>query len=189
MVGSPDDVLAKLQEAGRKNLGDFMTFEVVPDDDHPEIQNDGMQYDGLRFRTGCKLAGKLYGQAFGVDVAFGDPILGEPEVVVAEDVLAFAGIAPPTLRLYRIETHIAEKLHAYLRARRRGSSTLVETAEPAARHRPRARGSRCPRHARWPIGPEARPVARAPPRGVPSLRHLEGRERGSALMVRFNSRR
>jgi len=32
---------------------------------------------------------------------------------VAEDVLAFAGIAPPTLRLYPIETHIAEKLHAY----------------------------------------------------------------------------
>jgi len=51
--------------------------------------------------------------AFGVDVAFGDPILGEPEVVVAEDVLAFAGIAPPTLRLYPIESHIAEKLHAY----------------------------------------------------------------------------
>jgi len=81
MVGSPDDVLAKLQEAGRQNLGDFMAFEVGPDDDHPEIQNDGMQYDGLRFRAECKLAGKLYGQPFGVDVAFGDPILGEPEVV------------------------------------------------------------------------------------------------------------
>jgi len=26
------------------------------------------------------LAGKLYGQPFGVDIAFGDPILGEPEV-------------------------------------------------------------------------------------------------------------
>jgi len=90
MVGSPDDVLAKLQEAGRKNLSDFMTFEVVPDDDHPEIQNDGMQYDGLRFRAECKLAGKVYGQPFGVDVTFGDPILGEPEVVVADDVLAFA---------------------------------------------------------------------------------------------------
>src|SRR5690606_15471998 len=66
MVGSPEDVLAKLQEAGRRNLGDFMTFEVGPDDGHPEIQNDGMQYDGLRFRAECKLAGKLYGQPFGV---------------------------------------------------------------------------------------------------------------------------
>jgi hypothetical protein len=40
-----------------------------------------------------------YGQSFGVDVAFGDPMLGEPEAVVAEDMLAFPGIAPPTLSL------------------------------------------------------------------------------------------
>jgi hypothetical protein len=146
MVGSPEDVLAKLQEAGRKNLGDFMAFEVGPDDDHPEIQNNGMQYDGLRFRAECKLAGKLYGQPFGVDVAFGDPILGEPEVVVAEDVLAFAGIAPPTLRLYPIETHLAEKLHAYTMPRLRPNSrvkdlpdiALLATAQPIDAKRLRA---------------------------------------------------
>ncbi|MCC6999856.1 MAG: nucleotidyl transferase AbiEii/AbiGii toxin family protein [Deltaproteobacteria bacterium] len=113
VLGSPDDLLAKLQETARRELGDFMTFEVGPDEDTPAILNDGTQYEGRRFRAECRLAGKLYGQPFGVDVAFGDPILGEPEVVVAEDVLAFAGIAPPTLRLYPIETHIAEKLHAY----------------------------------------------------------------------------
>jgi hypothetical protein len=61
MVGSPDDILARLQEAGRRDLGDFLTFEVGPDQDHPEIQNDGMQYDGLRFRAESKLAGKVYG--------------------------------------------------------------------------------------------------------------------------------
>lgn len=126
MMGSPDGVLAKLQETARRDLGDFMTFEVGPDDDHPEIQNDGMQYDGLRFRAECRLAGKLYGQPFGVDVAFGDPILGEPEVVVAEDVLAFAGIAPPTLRIYPIETHIAEKLHAYTMPRARPNSRVKD---------------------------------------------------------------
>ena len=72
-----------------------------------------MQYDGLRFRAECRLAGKVYGQPFGVDVAFGDPILGEPDVVAAEDLLAFAGIAPPQLRLYPVATHVAEKLHAH----------------------------------------------------------------------------
>jgi hypothetical protein len=131
MMGSPDGVLAKLQETARRDLGDFMTFEVGPDDDHPEIQNDGMQYDGRRFRAECKLAGKLYGQPFGVDVAFGDPILGEPEVVVAEDVLAFAGIAPPTLRLYPIETHIAEKLHAYTMPRARPNSRVKDLPDLA----------------------------------------------------------
>jgi hypothetical protein len=117
LIGSSGGILAKLQQTARRDLGDFMTFEVAADEDRPEIQNDGMQYEGLRFRAECKLAGKLYGQPFGVDVAFGDPILGEPEVVVAKDVLAFAGIAPPTLRMYPIETHIAEKLHAFTRSR------------------------------------------------------------------------
>ena len=131
LMGSPDDILAKLQDAGRRNLGDFMTFEVGPDDKHPEIQNDGMQYDGLRFRAECRLAGKVYGQPFGVDVAFGDPILGEPEVVVADDVLAFAGIAPPTLRLYPVATHIAEKLHAYTMPRSRPNSRVKDLPDLA----------------------------------------------------------
>ncbi len=131
MIGSPDDVLAKLQEVGRRDLDDFMTFEVVPDEDHPEIQNDGTQYDGRRFRAECKLAGKLYGQPFGVDVALGDPIFGEPEVVVAKDVLAFAGIAPPTLRLYPIETHVAEKLHAYTMPRPRPNSRVKDLPDLA----------------------------------------------------------
>lgn len=131
IMGAPDDVLSKLQEAGRRDLGDFMLFEVGPDQDHPEIQNDGMQYDGLRFRAECKLAGKLYGQPFGVDVAFGDPVLGEPEIVVAEDVLAFVGIAPPRLRLYPVETHIAEKLHAYTMPRLRPNSRVKDLPDLA----------------------------------------------------------
>jgi hypothetical protein len=94
VIGSQDTVLAKLQETGRRDLGDFMTFEVTPDTERPTIQNDGMQYEGLRFRAECRLAGKPYGQRFGVDVAFGDPILGNPTTVTADDLLGFAGIAP-----------------------------------------------------------------------------------------------
>ena len=131
VMGSSDNILAKLQEAARRDLGDFLTFEVGPDEDHPEIQNDGMPYAGLRFRAQCKLAGKLYGQPFGVDVGFGDPILGEPEVVVAADTLAFAGIAPPRLRLYPLETHIAEKLHAYTMPRPRPNSRVKDLPDIA----------------------------------------------------------
>lgn len=146
LVGSPEEVLAKLQEAGRRDLGDFMTFEVVLDDQHPDIQNEGMQYDGQRFRAECKLAGRLYGQRFGVDVAFGDPIFGEVEERIADDLLAFAGIPPPKLRLYPIETHIAEKLHAYSLPRPYPSSrvkdlpdlALLATARPLDARRLRA---------------------------------------------------
>jgi predicted nucleotidyltransferase component of viral defense system len=146
LVGAPEDILAKLAQAGRRDLGDFMTFEVAPDEEHPEIQNDGMPYDGLRFRAECKLAGRLYGHRFGVDVVFGDPIFGEPEERIAEDVLAFAGIPPPKLRVYPIETHIAEKLHAYTMPRPYPNSrvkdlpdlALLATAQPLEATRLRA---------------------------------------------------
>jgi hypothetical protein len=131
VTGASDRLLASLQEAGRQDLGDFMTFEVNPDPEHPTIETDGMQYEGQRFRAECRLAGKLYGQRFGVDVAFGDPIFGEPDVVTAEDVLDFAGVAPPTLRLYPIETHIAEKLHAYTMPRARANTRVKDLPDIA----------------------------------------------------------
>jgi hypothetical protein len=131
LTGPPEGFLARLQEAARCDLGDFLTFEVGLDGEHPDIQNDGMQYDGMRFRTECKIAGKIYGQPFGVDVAFGDPVLGAPEVVVAKDVLAFAGIGPPTLRIYPIETHLAEKLHAYTMPRIRPNSRVKDLPDIA----------------------------------------------------------
>jgi hypothetical protein len=43
IMGAQDEVLPKLQETGRRDLGDFMLFEVGPDQHHPEIQNEGMQ--------------------------------------------------------------------------------------------------------------------------------------------------
>jgi len=131
LMGSPESVLANLREAGRLDLMDFMTYEIAPDTEHPQIQNEGMRYEGLRFRAESRLAGKLYGQPFGVDVAFGDPILGEPETVTAEDILAFAGVAPPTLRLYPIETHIAEKLHAYTLPRLRPNTRVKDLPDIA----------------------------------------------------------
>lgn len=131
ITNSPESVLAKLQQAGRGDLGDFMTFEVRPDRRHPQMVNEGMQFEGVRFRAECKLGGRLYGQPFGVDIAFGDPILGEPEVLLAEDVLAFAGIAPPRLRLYPAETHVAEKLHAYTLPRTRPNSRIKDLPDLA----------------------------------------------------------
>ena len=125
------DVLGKLQATGQLALGDFMVFEVRPNRDHPEIAGDAVPYDGYRYQAECQLAGKIYGQPFGVDVAFGDPMLGEVAVVTAEDLLAFAGIAPPTLWLYPVETHLAEKLHAYTLPRERPNTRVKDLPDLA----------------------------------------------------------
>ena len=131
LTGSSADVLERLRQAGRLDLGDFLAFEIRPDPEHPDIRQDGMPYEGFRYRAEAKLAGKPYGQPFGVDVAFGDPIVGEPDVVVTDDLLGFAGVAPPTLHLYPIESHIAEKLHAYTLPRQRENSRVKDLPDLA----------------------------------------------------------
>ncbi len=131
IAGRPGNVLEELQEAGRLEQGDFMRFEVQVDPRHPTIDGDAVKYEGYRFRASCLLAGKIYGRPFGVDVAFGDPIASEPDLVVATDLLDFAGIAPPTLRLYPVATHIAEKLHAYTIPRRSPNSRVKDLPDIA----------------------------------------------------------
>lgn len=131
LAGSPADALAQLQEAGRLDLGEFMAFEIQPDPQHPALRFAAEQYGGTRYRAECKLAGQIYGQRFGVDVGFADPVLGEPDVVVAENVLGFAGIEPPRLRLYPVETHLAEKLHAYTLPRERVNSRIKDLPDLA----------------------------------------------------------
>ena len=59
------------------------------------------------------LAGKLYGEQFGLDVSFAEPMVGEPDEVAGSDLLEFAGVPVASFRVYPVETHIAEKLHAY----------------------------------------------------------------------------
>ena len=50
---------------------------------------------------------------------------------MASDVLEFAGIAPPTLRIYPIVSHVAEKLHAYTMPRPRPNSRVKDLPDLA----------------------------------------------------------
>jgi len=131
IAGSSKDILARLQAAGALDLGDFIQFEVAPDPETPEIVGDGVQYDGYRFRAECRLAGKVYGARFGVDIAFGGVLSGDVEQITADDLLGFAGIAPPRLRVVPIETHLAEKLHAYTMPRDRPNTRVKDLPDLA----------------------------------------------------------
>ncbi|HET7499553.1 MAG TPA: nucleotidyl transferase AbiEii/AbiGii toxin family protein [Kofleriaceae bacterium] len=114
LFGAEAALLERLQALGQLDLGDFMTFEIQPRKDAPEITGDGVVYGGKRFQVDCKLAGKVYGTPrFGLDVVFGGQMLGRATAASGEDYLGFAGIAAPDLLLLPTETHIAEKLHAY----------------------------------------------------------------------------
>jgi len=124
LIGDPDDMLLKIQEAGRLDLRDFLSFEVTDDPRHPEIEAEGMRYQGRRYRARAMLAGKIYGSSFGVDVALAEPMAGEVDEIEGSRFLAFAGVQPATLLIYPLETHIAEKLHAYTMPRERPNSRV-----------------------------------------------------------------
>lgn len=131
MSGNPDQLLERLQKAGRTELGDFLTFIVGPDSEHPTIEGEGAVYEGQRFRAEARVAGKLYGMPFGVDVAFGDVLLGEPEILVGSHFLDFIGVPPTSIRIYPRESHLAEKVHAYTLPRQRENSRVKDLADIA----------------------------------------------------------
>jgi hypothetical protein len=112
-LGNPAQILERLRHAGRRDRGDYLTFEVNERTGVEQIRGDGVVYEGRRFRVAARFAGKPYRQPFGLDVAFGDPMIGAPDWVTAPDALSFVGIAPPEIPLYPLGTHLAEKLHAY----------------------------------------------------------------------------
>jgi hypothetical protein len=108
-----------------------LSFEVRVDPRQPEIEAPGMTYRGLRYRAQAHLAGKIYGAAFGIDVAFAEPLHGEPDLVTGSDFLEFAGIEPGRFRIYPLETHIAEKLHAFTLPRGRPNTRVKDLPDLA----------------------------------------------------------
>ncbi len=131
LVGNPGQVLADLQAAGRLDLRDWLTFEIVEDREHPVMQGEGMVYEGYRYRAEARLAGKLYASPFGVDVAFADALTEDPEMVPGSDFLSFVGVDPTLLRVYPRATHIAEKPHAYTLPRDRENTRVKDLPDIA----------------------------------------------------------
>lgn len=126
LVGDPSGVLETLQEIGRLDHGDWLSFIVEVDPEMPVIRNEGMVYDGFRFRAEAQLGGKLYGDPFGIDVAFADVLTVEPDIIDGSDFLGFAGVARPRFRIYPRASHVAEKLHAYTQVRKAENSRVKD---------------------------------------------------------------
>ncbi|MFT7463886.1 MAG: hypothetical protein ACI9EF_002234 [Pseudohongiellaceae bacterium] len=126
VIGDAGKVLGRLQEAGRLDLGDSLGFEVQADPRHLEIDAEGMTYQGLRCRAQGQLAGKVYGSPFGIDVAFAEPMHAAVDVIEGSRFLEFAGINAASFSVCPVETHIAEKLHAYTLPRKRMNSRVKD---------------------------------------------------------------
>lgn len=113
-----EETLASLRVAASLDLGDWFEFEVG----EPAEAATGAPGRGFRFPIRCLLDGRPF-ETFHLDVGFGDPVLEAPVALTAPDVLAFAEIAPATVRCYPLTAQIAEKLHTYTRAYASGETS------------------------------------------------------------------
>lgn len=77
------------------------------------------------------LAGRRYGDVFGVDIAIGEPIVGSPQPIEGDDLLTFVGLPVPMFWAYPVTTHVAEKLHAYTLPRPRPNSRVKDLPDIA----------------------------------------------------------
>jgi hypothetical protein len=133
LSGSSNELLISLRQAGQIDLKDFFRFEVNENRRHPTIEGEGIRYEGQRFQVQAMLAGKKYGEPFGVDIAVGDPMTGSPESIQGSNFFLFADVEEPipTFLVYPRSTHIAEKLHAFTLPRDRPNSRVKDLPDIA----------------------------------------------------------
>jgi len=108
--GTPGELHQRLASAGRLDLGDYMTYRF---EQPTRLENPGLVEGGWRFMTTAWLDGSALHAPFKVEIGIGDAMHRAAEFIDAPDLLSFIGVPPPRIAIYPMETHIAEKLHAY----------------------------------------------------------------------------
>jgi hypothetical protein len=103
-------VREQLQAAADHDHGDNFVFQIG----EPSSELQGAPDGGARFPVNALLAGRTFAK-FHLDVGFGDPVLSDPEELVGQDYLGFAGIPPARASAIPRSQQFAEKVHAYTR--------------------------------------------------------------------------
>lgn len=132
LAGNPSQLQAQIvqMETYRPIPEDHLQFTVTADPKHPDLMGDSVRYEGRRFRVKAAIASKLYA-SFALDMAYGDPILGDPDLLTGSDFFARYGIPSVQVPTYPIATHFAEKLHAYTVPRPRTNTRLKDLVDIA----------------------------------------------------------
>ena len=98
----------RIQEAVDVDLGDYLTYRIGT----PRHELTNAPQGGARYPCEAVLVGKTYAK-FHIDVGCGDALVGEPERILGDDLLSFAGIPPAEVLAISKSQQFAEKLHAY----------------------------------------------------------------------------
>lgn len=112
VAGTPGPVSAgmrdMLQAAVDTDLGDYLSFRIGA----PKKELTNAPKGGGRYPCEAVLVGKSYAK-FHIDLGVGDAVIGAPDRLTGDDLLAFAGIEPATALAIPKAQQFAEKAHAY----------------------------------------------------------------------------
>jgi Nucleotidyl transferase AbiEii toxin, Type IV TA system len=98
----------RIQEVADVDLSDYLTYRIGT----PRHELTDAPWGGVRSPCEAILVGKTYAR-FHIDVGCGDALVGEPERILGDDLLAFAGIPPAEVLVVSRSQQFAEKIHAY----------------------------------------------------------------------------
>ena len=101
----------RMREDLRKDNDDRFAFRVTEGSEE-ELPTQGVK--SYRFSVEARLDGRIF-ERITVDVGAGDPLIPPLEEVKGSDLLSFAGISVPTIRVTSRAQHFAEKVHALTR--------------------------------------------------------------------------
>ena len=88
-AGFAGEILARLQQSARADLGDFFGFTIA----EPTMNLDAAPQGGARYPVTTMLAGRVFTR-FQLDIGIGDAVVPPTELIEGRDWLGFAGIAP-----------------------------------------------------------------------------------------------
>jgi hypothetical protein len=113
-LGRHDDEGAALEDfraVEAHDAGDFFVCSVTRTD-----RLDGADVEGaVRFHARFLLAGAVF-EDLVVDVGFSSSAIGPPDRIPSSDFFSFTGAQPVELPVIPLAQHVAEKVHAYVRA-------------------------------------------------------------------------
>lgn len=108
LTGRLVEVHEALMDAAGRDFGDFFEFTIPPARSELTAAPGG----GGVFSVIAKVAGREFAR-FHIDIGFGDAIIGGPERLAGDDLLAFAEIPPSVALAIPRAQQFAEKVHAY----------------------------------------------------------------------------
>jgi predicted nucleotidyltransferase component of viral defense system len=101
----------RMREDLKKENDDRFAFRITEGSEE-ELPTQGVK--SYRFSAEARLDGRNF-ERITVDVGVGDPLIPPLEEVRGSDLLSFAGISVPSIRVTSSAQHFAEKIHALTR--------------------------------------------------------------------------